>query len=183
MPAEVTKLHHPRGWLGYFVGCESESVYRIYDPERHTVRRIGASEIDDGQGLDDPQDGPSLQDISPVPHALPSEQDDLAYSDDDYDGTSIDASEPVEVLESQNAPRLSQNSELSLSPVQPENHSDADDVDVSDSSTNSTREVTSKYFAGATTKRKKRPQAKEEQSSGDDADSSELSEMEQTTDE
>ena len=53
-PAHVTKLHHPRGWLGYFVGCESESIYRIYDPENLAVRRIGASEIDDGHGLDDP---------------------------------------------------------------------------------------------------------------------------------
>lgn len=36
MPASMTKLHHPRGWLGYFVGCESESVYRIYEPEFHS---------------------------------------------------------------------------------------------------------------------------------------------------
>lgn len=79
--------------------------------------------------------------------------------------------------------RLPLNAELSLSPIYPENHSDADDADVSDSSTNSTREVTSKYFAGATTKRMKRPRARDEQSSGDDTDSSELSEMEQAMDE
>jgi hypothetical protein len=54
MPIDKTKLHHPRGWLRYFVGYESESVYYIYDPEKHIVQRIGASEIDDGQGLDDP---------------------------------------------------------------------------------------------------------------------------------
>jgi hypothetical protein len=183
MPANVTKLHHPRGWLGYFVGCESESVYRIYDPEKHTVRRVGASEIDDGQGLDDPQDGPSLQDFSPAPNTILPEQDDLTYSDDDYDGASTDVSEPAEHLETQNALHFLQNSELSPLPVHPENHSDTDDADISDLSTNSTYKVTSKYFAGATTKRKKRSQAKEEQSSSDDADSLELSEMEQTMDE
>jgi hypothetical protein len=64
--AAMTKLHHPRGWIGYFVGCESESMYHIYDPEKHSVRRKGMSEIDDGEGLDDPQDRPSLQDINPV---------------------------------------------------------------------------------------------------------------------
>jgi hypothetical protein len=69
-PANITKLHYPPGWLGSFVGCDSESIYRIYDPENHIVRRIGASEIDDGQGLDDPQDGPSLQDTT-QPHSQP----------------------------------------------------------------------------------------------------------------
>ena len=32
LSAEMTKLHSPRGWLGYFVGCESEAMYHIYSP-------------------------------------------------------------------------------------------------------------------------------------------------------
>src|SRR5438045_2907601 len=183
MPANVTKLHHPRGWLGYFVGCESESIYRIYDPEKHIVRRIGASEIDDGQGLDDPQDGPSLRDISLDLDVTSLEPDDRTPSDDDYEGTSEDASEPEDNLGAQDPPPLPQRSELPLSAVRLEEHIDDNDASVSDSSTNSNHEVTSKYFIGATTKRKHWTQAKEEQSSGSDADSSELSEMEQAVDE
>ena len=57
-----TKLHSPRGWLGYFVGCESELIYRIWDLEKKRVLRISAARIDDGEGLDDSQTGQSLSD-------------------------------------------------------------------------------------------------------------------------
>ena len=116
-------------------------------------------------------------------YQVSADWDDQTHSGDDYDGTSEDASEPEDNLETQNPPRSSQNSELSLPPVYTEHHSDTNDADVSDSSTNSIREVTSKYFAGATIKRKKRHQAKGEQSRSDEYDSSELSEMEQTLEE
>lgn len=56
-----TKLHEPRGWLGYFMGCESESVYRIWHPERNKVMRISMARVEDGEGMDDEQDGPSRQ--------------------------------------------------------------------------------------------------------------------------
>jgi hypothetical protein len=49
-----SKLTSPRAWLGYFVGCESESVYRIWNPEKKKVLRISTARIDDGNGLDDP---------------------------------------------------------------------------------------------------------------------------------
>ena len=83
--AEFTKLHNPRGWIGYFVGCESESVYHIYDPKEHKVKRKGVAEIDDGEGLDDPQDGPSLQDRTPLPQ--------IEISDDEVVSGATDGSD------------------------------------------------------------------------------------------
>ena len=64
--AEMTKLHNPRGWLGYFVGCESEAIYYIYSPEKHKVYRIGVIRIEDGEGLRDPHDAPCLEDRIPT---------------------------------------------------------------------------------------------------------------------
>lgn len=60
------KLHTPRGWLGYAVGCEGESIYRIWRPEEHTVYRISMARVEQGEGLDDPQDGPALRDREKV---------------------------------------------------------------------------------------------------------------------
>lgn len=52
--AEMTKLHSPRGWLGYFVGCESEAMYHIYSPEKHKIYRTGGErEIYQGITLDE----------------------------------------------------------------------------------------------------------------------------------
>lgn len=51
------KLHDPRGWLGYFVGCENESTYRVWDPSSLKVRRVVYTIVDEGQGLDDAQAG------------------------------------------------------------------------------------------------------------------------------
>lgn len=84
----MTKLHSPRGWLGYFVGCESEALYRIYSPEKHKVYRIGVARVEDGEGLDDPHDAPCLEDRVPppdveVPDHLTSEDEDETSSDDD----------------------------------------------------------------------------------------------------
>ncbi|KAE8442989.1 hypothetical protein EG329_002452 [Mollisiaceae sp. DMI_Dod_QoI] len=47
-------LHSPRGWLGYFVGCESEAMYHIYSPEKHKIYRTGGErEIYQGITLDE----------------------------------------------------------------------------------------------------------------------------------
>jgi hypothetical protein len=54
------KIHEPRGWIGYFVGCESESVYRIYSADKHKVFRVGVARVDNGEGLDDSHDLPSM---------------------------------------------------------------------------------------------------------------------------
>lgn len=94
--AEMTKLHSPRGWLGYFVGCESEAMYHIYSPEKHRVYRIGVARVEDGEGLDDPHDAPCLEDRIPtmdveIMECLSSESengtsgDEDSNRDDDYD--------------------------------------------------------------------------------------------------
>ena len=94
--ADMTKLHSPRGWLGYFVGCESEAMYHIYSPEKHKVYRVGAARVDDGEGLTDSHDLPcyedrlrtldvSSQDSRPVDGQWPSEDED---SESDGDGLS-----------------------------------------------------------------------------------------------
>ncbi|KAG9511488.1 hypothetical protein KCV07_g10138, partial [Aureobasidium melanogenum] len=52
----------PRGTLGYFVNFESESVMRVYDADLKKINRVTAARVNDGIGLNDPQDGQSLQD-------------------------------------------------------------------------------------------------------------------------
>jgi hypothetical protein len=47
------KLHDPRGWLGYFVGCENESTYRVWNPHKKIVQRVAYTTVDDGVGLND----------------------------------------------------------------------------------------------------------------------------------
>lgn len=47
------KLHEPRGWFGYFMGCESESVYRIWNTVKNRIVRVLIARIDDGEGIDD----------------------------------------------------------------------------------------------------------------------------------
>ena len=54
------KLHDPRGWLGYFVGCENESTYRVWDPEAERVKRVVYTVVEDGEGLDDAQSGDNI---------------------------------------------------------------------------------------------------------------------------
>ena len=147
--ADMTKLHSPRGWLGYFVGCESEAMYHIYSPEKHKVYRIGAARVEDGEGLDDPHDAPCLEDRVPtlnveVPDDPLTRSDAEASvgrdedSDDGIDSPSIppggfydDAGE-----ESGPAEPLDQ-SEL--------DHTDADDEDDADIE-GATPVITSKFF-------------------------------------
>lgn len=81
----MTKLHNPRGWLGYFVGCESEAIYHIYSPERHKVYRIGVARIEDGEGLSDPHNAPCLEDRVPT---LDVEALNNSYSEDETETSS-----------------------------------------------------------------------------------------------
>ncbi|KAJ6033764.1 hypothetical protein N7444_011535 [Penicillium canescens] len=88
--ASMTKLHSPRGWLGYFVGCESEAMYHIYSPEKNKVYRIGVARVEDGEGLNDPHDAPCLEDRVPIPDLdipsnTPSEDESQASSEKDSD--------------------------------------------------------------------------------------------------
>ena len=72
------KLHTPRAWIGYFVGCESESVYRIWNPDTQKVSRISMARIDDGMGQDDFQNEESVAD-KVTPLSIP-EEDESALS-------------------------------------------------------------------------------------------------------
>lgn len=45
-----------RGWIGYLVGCENDSVYLVWDPKKKTVKRIDQLRVDEGEGLDDHHD-------------------------------------------------------------------------------------------------------------------------------
>lgn len=65
--ARDRKLHDQRGWLGYWVGCESESISKIYGPDEYRVFNVGNARVPDGVGLDDPQDMTALDRREPQP--------------------------------------------------------------------------------------------------------------------
>ena len=147
--AEMTKLHSPRGWLGYFVGCESEAIYHIYSSEKHKVYRIGVARVEDGEGLDDPHDAPCLEDRVPTPdvevpdhlasqgeNETPSDHD--SDLDDEGDSRSISHENIYEEAGREHAPAEPMNQ----SQVEVE---DADDEDDSDVET-ALPTTTSKYF-------------------------------------
>ena len=115
--AEMTKLHSPRGWLGYFVGCESEAMYHIYSPEKHKVYRIGVARVEDGEGLDDPHDAPCLEDRVPtpdveVPDHLTSEGEDETTGDHDSDRD--DDHDPLSSVGASRDPRIRSTSSETL---------------------------------------------------------------------
>lgn len=58
-----TKLHHPRVKLEYFVGCESESIWRIWNPDKSIVEIVSTAHVDDGTGLRDQYGKPTISDI------------------------------------------------------------------------------------------------------------------------
>lgn len=62
----LPKIHAERGWMGYYVGCESKSIYKIFSEKKHRVFRIGVAQVQDGDGLDDQHDQPSLSDRIPT---------------------------------------------------------------------------------------------------------------------
>lgn len=76
------KLHAPRGWLGYFVGCDAESIYRIYNPDHHRVFRIGMARIQQGVGTDDPHDSDKRASESEQAQSLPCSPDEELHSSD-----------------------------------------------------------------------------------------------------
>jgi hypothetical protein len=59
-------LLQPRGWIGYFVGFETEAVLRVWHPDKKRVVRITAPRVDDGQGQADDHDGETLSSRIPV---------------------------------------------------------------------------------------------------------------------
>lgn len=76
------KIHGNRGWIGSFVGCFSESIYEIWNEDKHRVFHIGVARVQQGAGLDDPHDGESYDDRNPVAIL---DDDSLPPDDDDND--------------------------------------------------------------------------------------------------
>jgi len=148
--AEMTKLHSPRGWLGYFVGCESEAIYHIYSPEKHKVYRIGVARVEDGEGLDDPQDTPCLEDRIPtrnveIADRLSSENEDETTDDDDKDHDDDRDREFPPLTENAEPPsRVDTNTADTINQLQSEEE-DADGEEESDPEITGP-ETTSKYF-------------------------------------
>ena len=159
--AEMTKLHSPRGWLGYFVGCESEAMYHIYSPEKHKVYRIGVARVEDGEGLDDSHDGPCLEDRVPTPDVevlsnILSEDENKTSSDSGSDHIEDDYSVntpgiPVEQINQ----IVTRNTDNALSsrglPILETTHESQDGVEDADdedeaSETNSGSRTVSKYW-------------------------------------
>jgi transposase InsO family protein len=131
LPHEKTtftpKLHSPRAWPGYFVGCASESTYRIYSAEKGKVFKVGVARIEDGQGLDEPQDEPSLN------ARIPPADVDLEYLEDNEEiapsGSQGDSSDEDDEENSQHGgsehPGEDQEDQLFLnSPEDRHSHSD-----------------------------------------------------------
>ena len=149
LSAEMTKLDSPRGWLGYFVGCESEAMYHIYSPEKHKVYRIGAPRIEDGEGLDDSHNAPCLEDRIPTVHQEVPDQLD-SRTDEGTDGETASGSNSGDdnLLSSHNradpALELPEVEEEYVQALQANDDADADDESESDATEH---EVLSRYFA------------------------------------
>ncbi|KFY80857.1 hypothetical protein V499_00312 [Pseudogymnoascus sp. VKM F-103] len=77
------KLHTPRGWMGYFVGCDSESVYLIYSPDKDRVFRVGIARVEEGVGIDDPHRFPSRSDRVSSPESQDQGEKESIYSGTD----------------------------------------------------------------------------------------------------
>ena len=73
-------LLQARGWIGYFVGFETEAVLRVWHPDKKRVVRITAPRVDDGQGQTDDHDGETLSNRIPI--------DDITLGDDPSDNES-----------------------------------------------------------------------------------------------
>lgn len=98
------KLHDARGWIGYFVGFETESMYLVYDPSCDKVVRVGIASIrvDHGQGLEDRQNSPSLRD----------RVGDQSLSDEQLEQIVPDADSDQDTNEEEPEPESSQNHDL-----------------------------------------------------------------------
>jgi hypothetical protein len=78
------KLHGPRGWIGYYLCAESESIYKVWDPEKKQVKRIQSSRVDDTTGMNDVQPGSHINERLPRPQINIPEH----WSDNEHDSDS-----------------------------------------------------------------------------------------------
>ncbi|OQE72615.1 hypothetical protein PENNAL_c0095G08558 [Penicillium nalgiovense] len=147
----MTKLHNPGGWLGYFVGCESEAIYHIYSPEKHKVYQIGVARIEDGEGLRDPHDAPCLEDRIPTPDVAvtdnnPSEDGSESSSDSNSDHDDGGSRHDQHTVISSDEEIADQGHQFSEATHESQDEvEDADDEDETDDGNSGTKMV-SKYF-------------------------------------
>lgn len=141
------KLHAPQATVAYFVGNESESVMRIWHPEKKKVLRVAIARVDNGQGLHDSHERPSLNEVYPIETDKNSHVNDpgsLDISEDENDGQSAE----VDVAEQQTQVSDTTMRSEALSQMNSESDSSTGDDNAP---------ITSKYFltkTAMTTKRK-----------------------------
>jgi hypothetical protein len=98
------KVHTRRGWVGYYMGCESDSICLIWDPATETVKRISMARVEDGEGLDDRHQGPSLTHRIHDSSAEKMPSQELSLSLDDHDAAhqqTIDTRKPRDYVSTQ----------------------------------------------------------------------------------
>jgi hypothetical protein len=95
-----TKLHGPRGWIGYYLCAESETICKVWDPEKKHVKRVATLRVDDTTGMDDPQPGRHInervprQQVDNAPEQWPEESDDSDSDQDDEENDDNGALQP-----------------------------------------------------------------------------------------
>lgn len=92
--ATHTKIGSARAWMGYYMGSDSESVYRVWNPDKKKVVRVSTANIDDGEGLDDLHDEDTVNrrvDRPRTDEDSPAEGSDSPDEDDNDDEDPDDA--------------------------------------------------------------------------------------------
>lgn len=84
------KLHTNRAWLGYIVGMENDTTYRVYSPDKHDVYRVTYVRIDEREGGDDEFDHPSMNVAFPPTDSVDGAHEDTDTSHDSEDGSGDD---------------------------------------------------------------------------------------------
>lgn len=146
VPTDVrgSKLHTPRGWLGYFVGCESEHIYRIWHPDEKVVKRISAARIDDIEGPDDTHEQPSMTDRAPHDQSSGSISTDPLDSDQESSASVDEASE--DSADESSSANGTENDEVDSDSAGDMNNLPHNDNEQSDESEDETGPTVSKYF-------------------------------------
>jgi len=158
------KLHTPRGWLGYFVGCESESIYRIWNPDKEKVMRISVARIDEDEGLDDEHEYPSRSERIPIKEVQADAETTNNEVESEKD-TSSDSTEDDDADQSGNE------SESLIDPAEPQilRNSNSNDLENENSQSDGSEVVVSKHFqANVTTRKRKQSTNDSEGAESDD---------------
>ncbi|KAH0847626.1 hypothetical protein FOPE_00857 [Fonsecaea pedrosoi] len=118
------KLHTSRAWPGYWMGCVSESICRIYSPDKGKVFKVGMARVEDGEGLEDIHQEPSRNQRLPPPEIniddLPSDRGDETEGDSE--------SEILEDLNECDDNEIPEEQDAIIQDMEPENGSSEEPV-------------------------------------------------------